>query len=266
MINIDKKLFDRKKYKFKSTAFTRVKENRILEKQESVYLVRKIEDIGENFLDIGICELDLKIETQNFFKRKMEEALLDTLFLRVDRKFNIYEVLNKDLISEKLELLREISEDIDFIDINFDILKLKNYVDNDDVLNLMVCNYKFYECFFSEIYNGFFEDFRGNTQGEKNIFGILKNTVIPLKLSIEKIEEKKYIINGELDILKMGDLRLIDEFNKETGLEVNKIKIHYKNKIELGNANIIKNLKKKFVLKAGEDFLYGKEIEIEERE
>ena len=59
--------------------------------------------------------------------------------------------------------------------INFDILKLENYVDNDDVLNLMVCNYKFYECFFSEIYNDFFEDFRGNIQGEKNIFGIFSS-------------------------------------------------------------------------------------------
>ena len=262
MIKADIENFDKKKYHIEYKKLTKAAGEKIIDRHSSSCTVKKIGKINSELFDIGIYEKNKKIDSYNNFQRKIEETLLNILFLRVDSKFNLYEVLNKELICKKIAILKEMSENIDFLDMDFSFLEIEKVLEKDELLNFVIKSYKFYDCFFSEIYNSFYKNMRDMLKGTKYISDLIPGIVIPLDLQVEETGLKKYLIKGELDTIKLSELNLCEQFQEKTSMNVNKIEILYKNEIELDELNIIKNMKKKFILKADEIFLHGREIEM----
>ena len=264
MLKADLESFDKKNYYVEYKKLTKINGEKAVDKRSTVCTVKKLRKVNSTLFDIGVYEKNLKIDSYNNFQRKIEESLLDILFLRVDRNFNLYKVLNKELILRKLEIIKEMSENIDYLGIDFGILEIEKILEKDDFLNFIVSNYKFYDCFFSEIYNGFYKNMRDILKGTRYISDLIPEISIPLDLKLEEIDLGKYQIIGELDTIKLSELNLCEQFSRKTGLNITKIELFYKNEIEMDEKNIIKNSKKKFILEADDKILHGREINIRE--
>ena len=263
-MKIKKENFEIKKYSYESNKFSSYGNIEYKENQKSKYKIEKLQDLKEEFFDLGVYEYDLEIESHDNFRRRFEELILSILCLRVDNKFNVYEILNKDLIEYKLDVIEEMSKRIDFIDRDFSMLKFRELLSEEDTLRIAIENYKFCEVFFCEIYNKFEENFHGRLVGKKYLTDIIKTDVIPLELTLDKLENRKYCIMGELDFLEMGEHRLIESLNKEFSSNIKKIDIYYKKIIELDEFNIPKNIEKTLLISGNNNFNISKKITIKE--
>ncbi len=264
MIKADLENFNKKNYHVEYKKITKIYEEKVIDKRSTICTVKKLGRVNSELFDIGVYEQNLRIDSYDNFQRKTEESLLDILFLRIDRNFNLYEVLNKELIYKKLKIIKEMSGNIDFLEMDFSILKIEKILENDDYLNFVVSNYKFYDCFFSEIYNGFYKNMRDFLKGNIYVPDLIPDIIIPLNLKLEETGLRKYQITGELDTIKLSELNLCEQFMKKTGLNVTKIELFYKNDLEMDENNIIRNSKKKFILEADNKFLHGREIDVKE--
>ena len=92
------------------------------------------------------------------------------------------------------------SENIDYLGIDFGILEIEKILEKDDFLNFIVSNYKFYDCFFSEIYNGFYKNMRDILKGTRYISDLIPEISIPLDLKLEEIDLGKYQIAFQIYI------------------------------------------------------------------
>ena len=264
MLKADLESFDKKNYYVEYKKLTKINGEKAVDKRSTVCTVKKLRKVNSTLFDIGVYEQNLRIDSYDNFQRKIEESLLDILFLRIDKNFNLYKVLNKDLIYKKLKIIKEMSENIDFLEMDFSILKIEKILENDDYLNFVIRKYKFYDCFFSEIYTGFYKNLRGFLKGNEYVTDLMPNITIPLNLKLEETGLRKYQITGELDTIKLSELNFCEQIMKKTGLNITKIELFYKNDIEMDENNIIRNSKKKFILEADNKFLHGREINIKE--
>ncbi len=254
-----------KKYAFSYAKLERVKNNEYKETQNAKFMVEKIKQWDEGYFDLCFYGYDFSINGMDSKRKEYEEKILDLLFLRIDKNLNLFEVLNKDKIKEKLDIIKEMSEDIDYINMNFqNILKLNNLLLDDELLNIAVSNYNFYEIFFSEIYNRFQENFRGKLEGNKYIMGVLKNELVPLELELVKLGDKNYKITGSLNNSEIPNHKFIEKINDNFRAGISKITINYESNIELDNNNVIKSIKSIFTLQGDNNFFIGKNSIIEE--
>ena len=254
-----------KKYAFSYAKLERVKNNEYKEAQNAKFIEEKIKQWEEGYFDLCFYGYDFSISGMDSKRKEYEEKILDLLFLRIDKNLNLFEVLNKSTIKEKLDIIKEMSEDIEYINIDFqNILKLNNLLSDDELLNVAVSNYNFYEIFFNEIYNRFQENFRGKLEGNKYIIGVLKNELIPLELELVKLDDKKYKITGSLNNSEIPEHKFIDKINRDFGAGISKIILKYESNMELDNNNVIKNIKSIFTLQGDNNFFIGKSAVIEE--
>ena len=259
------KEFDMKKYIFSSVEVYEENNKKITKSQDSKIIVEKYENWGDKYFDLLISEYDFKLKSPDIAKEKYEAALFDMLFLRVDENMNLYELLNKKTVVKKLEIIKEISEDINYIDINFNFTeKMKKILNDEELMKITIMNHSFYQLFFSEIYNKFYKDISGKYTGEKYEMNILRKKLLPLELEIEKAGKNVFIIKGRLNTSQLSVYELVKIINNDFSQSIKNINLKYENIIEVDENYILKKSKKLMLLKGDNGFLIGKNMLIEE--
>lgn len=222
------KNFKQGKYRYKiETVFDYKKQNKI-EIEECDFSIEKIKDINNNLFLYKIIEQNNKYFTDKYYQNFFENYIFNELYLLVNLDFNVINILNKEMIAKKIEVVKN------------EIIKLKylnekinrNFLEDDELLTFAIEKYKFYNLFINEVNSNEITD-------EILIFDILSEG-IPLKIKKYK-KDNKYIVFGELNYHRLSQMRFINKMKEEFDFHSNKIEIKYDNIIKLDYFNITEN-------------------------
>lgn len=218
--------FKQKKYKYRIEIGFNYKEKNKIEVEECDFEIEKIRDIDENIFLFRITEKNNIYFTKKYYQNFFENYIFNEIYIAVDSHFNIIDILNKEMISQKIELVKKEIIKLKYINenINRDFLEIEKVLEDIELFPFIIEKYKFYNLFLNEI----------NSSEIKNkllIFDILKEG-IPLEIKKYK-KNNEYIAFGELDCFQMSKQRFGNKIKKEFGMGANNIDIKYNNIVKL---------------------------------
>lgn len=228
------KNFKQGKYRYKiETVFDYKKQNKI-EIEECDFSIEKIKDINNNLFLYKIIEQNNKYFTDKYYQNFFENYIFNELYLLVNLDFNVINILNKEMIAKKIEVVKNEIIKLKYLNekINRNFLEIENFLEDDELLTFAIEKYKFYNLFINEVNSNEITD-------EILIFDILSEG-IPLKIKKYK-KDNKYIVFGELNYHRLSQMRFINKMKEEFDFHSNKIEIKYDNIIKLDYFNITEN-------------------------
>lgn len=176
-----------------------------------------IDETGQYFI-YKIEEKNHQYEVTNLKEKILENFIFDELYILVDKKFNIINILNIENIIEKINIVQDEVKKIENVNLNLKyatLENLKNLLSDENVVIKFIKNYKFLNVFLN------------NLKEKKEEIIIFGNKVIPISLDIKK-ENGVYIINGRQSYYGLNNLKLKKIFEEEYQRSFKEISVEYK--------------------------------------